>query len=182
MGDHTDAENDFDSDDDDSERDDADENIDISDDDDEDENSEDDEPTQESYTMDSPSYKLKPNHQASFLDTDDDIDNDTNVSYKVEKECGTGEMNSTCAGGNVNTAMESEDTTTPMPAFSSGSGVDIHTESDEESDEESDDESEYKVGDVTESTKMKEVVPDDLNAAPSDNHTPLLNPIHEGFM
>ena len=136
--------------------------------------------TQESYTMSPPpSYKLKPNHQASFLDTDDDLDNDTDVSYNMKKECGDGSIScNPSSGGNVNTTMEDGDTTTPMPAFSSGSGVDIHTESDEESD----DESEYKVGDVTESTKMKEVVPDDLNAAPSDNHIPLLNPIHEGFM
>lgn len=35
---------------------------------------------------------------------------------------------------------------------------------------------------VGESVSPKGVVPDDLNAAPSDGHNPLLDPIHEGFM
>jgi hypothetical protein len=101
--------------------------------------------TQESYSMSSPAYKMNPNHKAAFLNTDDDdIDNDTDVSYNMKKECGDGSISSNpSSGGNVNTTMEDGDTTTPMPAFSSGSGTDIQTESDEV-DEESDD-PEYKV-------------------------------------
>lgn len=128
--------------------------------------------TQESYSMSSPAYKMNPNHKAAFLNTDDDdIDNDTDVSYNMKKECGDGSISSNpSSGDNVNTAinttMEDGDTTTPMPAFSSGSGSDIHTESDE----------------VDESFTPKAVVPDDLDTAPSDGHNPLLSPIHEGFM
>ena len=128
--------------------------------------------TQESYSISSPAYKMNPNHKASFLNTDDDdIDNDTDVSYNMKKECGDGSISSNpSSGGNVNTAinttMEDGDTTTPMPAFSSGSGTDIQTESDE----------------VDESFTPKAVVPDDLDTAPSDGHNPLLSPIHEGFM
>ena len=124
--------------------------------------------TQESYSMSSPAYKMNPNHKASFLNTDDDdIDNDTDVSYNMKKECGDGSISSNpSSGSNVNTAMEDGDTTTPMPAFSSGSGTDIQTESDE----------------VDESFTPKAVVPDDLDTAPSDGHNPLLSPIHEGFM
>lgn len=98
---------------------------------------------------------------------DDDLDNDTDVSYNMKKECGDGSISSDpSSGGNVNTTMEEDDTTTPMPAFSSGSGTDIQTESDE----------------VDESFTPKAVVPDDLDAAPSDDHNPLLSSIHEGFM
>lgn len=124
--------------------------------------------TQESYSISSPAYKMNPNHKAAFLNTDDDdIDNDTDVSYNMKKECGDGSISlDPLSGGNVNTAMEDGDTTTPMPAFSSGSGTDIQTESDE----------------VDESFTPKAVVPDDLDAAPSDGHNPLLSPIHEGFM
>lgn len=124
--------------------------------------------TQESYLISSPAYKMNPNHKAAFLNTDDDdIDNDTDVSYNMKKECGDGSISSNpSSGGNVNTTMEDGDTTTPMPAFSSGSGTDIQTESDE----------------VDESFTPKAVVPDDLDTAPSDGHNPLLSPIHEGFM
>lgn len=128
--------------------------------------------TQESYSMSSPAYKMNPNHKAAFLNTDDDdIDNDTDVSYNMKKECGDGSISSNpSSGDNVNTAinttMEDGDTTTPMPAFSSGSGTDIQTESDE----------------VDESFTPKAVVPDDLDTAPSNGHNPLLSPIHEGFM
>ena len=143
MGDHTDAE-DEENDDDTHDKDEDD--IEVSDDDDEDENPED--ITQESYSISSPAYKMNPNHKAAFLSTDDDdIDNDTDVSYNMKKECGDGSISSNpSSGGNVNTTMEDGDTTTPMPAFSSGSGTDIQTESDEvdEVDEEPDD-PEYKV-------------------------------------
>ncbi len=166
MGDHTDAE-DEENEDDDLKRSHADDDIDIADDDDEDENYED--ITQESYSISSPAYKMNPNHKASFLNTDDDddIDNDTDVSYNMKKECGDASISlDPSSGSNVNTTMEEDDTTTPMPAFSSGSGSDIHTESDE----------------VDESFTPKAVVPDDLDTAPSDGHNPLLSPIHEGFM
>ncbi len=124
--------------------------------------------TQESYAISSPAYKMNPNHKAVFLNTDDDdIDNDTDVSYNMKKECGDASISiDPSSGSNVNTTMEEDDTTTPMPAFSSGSGTDIHTESDE----------------VDESFTPKAVVPDDLDTAPSDGHNPLLSPIHEGFM
>jgi len=142
MGDHTDAE-DEENEDDDLKRSHADDDLDIADDDDEDENPEN--ITQESYSISSPAYKMNPNHKAAFLNTDDDdIDNDTDVSYNMKKECGDGSISlDPSSGGNVNTAMEDGDTTTPMPAFSSGSGTDIQTESDEV-DEEPDD-PEYKV-------------------------------------
>lgn len=126
-------------------------------------------PVKESYSISPPpAYKMNPNHKAAFLNTDDDnIDNDTDVSYNMKKECGDGSISSDpSSGGNVNTTMEEDDTTTPMPAFSSGSGTDIQTESDE----------------VDESFTPKAVVPDDLDEAPSDGHNPLLSPIHEGFM
>lgn len=180
MGDHNDAEDERDSDDEPSK---AEDNLDVADDDDEDEKNEDDELTQESYSINPPAYKLRPNQTASFLDADDDITNDTDISYNAKSESTVGEMNENPSDGdNVNITME-EDTTTPAPVFSSGPAT--QTESDEpteEKDSEKKDEDSDSKEPVAESTKVKEVIPGDLNAAPADGHNPLLDPIHEGFM
>ena len=134
-----------------------------------------------------PEYKTrKPLSLTHFLEIDDTANHDSSdVDYKADEESNTAELSKKPSNGdNVNTTME-EDTTTPAPMFSSG--PEMQTEQTD------DDELGYKLPEpikddksftkkITESTKVKEVVPDDLNAAPDDNHNPLLSPIHEGFM
>jgi hypothetical protein len=134
-----------------------------------------------------PEYKTrKPLSLTHFLEIDDTANHDSSdVDYKADEESNTAELSKIPSNGdNVNTTME-EDTTTPAPMFSSGPEMQTEQTDDEElgyklPEPIKDDKSFTKK--ITESTKVKEVVPDDLNAAPDDNHNPLLSPIHEGFM
>ena len=134
-----------------------------------------------------PEYKTrKPLSLTHFLEIDDTANHDSSdVDYKADEESNTAELSKKPSNGdNVNTTME-EDTTTPAPMFSSGPEMQTEQTDDEElgyklPEPIKDDKSFTKK--ITESTKVKEVVPDDLNAAPDDNHNPLLSPIHEGFM
>lgn len=101
-----------------------------------------------------PAYKTnQQSAQPKMLNTNNNngANTDTNdVDYKQKEDEEKAKLNANPSdGSNVNTTME-EDTTTPMPMFSAGAAV------------------------QTESNKIKDVDPDDLNSAPSDNRAPII--------